>query len=335
MRYKYILFFLILVTACRQKRDVDTSFYYWKTVYKQDSAETNYLRNLKVKNLYVRIMDVDAKRWGSVIPVAPIGFSENLPDSVSIVPVVFITNDVFLSTENLEWLPHKILQFVKGKVNQSGKDNYKELQIDCDWTESTKEKYFSFLTELKKQASGTVISTTLRLHQLKNQSKMGIPPADKVLLMCYNMGNLRKYGTENSILETDELKKYVGENLSKYKLQVDVALPLFSWSVVFRKYNYLGISHQLNESLLKDEKLFSLEENGLYKSKQDIPKLKILKHDEVRYEKSSLTAIEEVAKHLSSNLSEKSVNLIFYHLDKSILKNYTINDLEKITNILH
>ncbi len=334
MRYKYILFLIILLIGCQQKREVNTTFYYWKTVYKQNADESRYLQQLRSKKLYVRIMDVDGQN--EPIPVAPISFADRLPDSLDIVPVVFIVNDVFKnkSEAQVRQLAANVMRFVKGKVGQAGKKGYGELQLDCDWTAGTKAPYFMFLTEMAKLNKGITLSATLRLHQLKNQAGMGIPPVGKVLLMCYNMGNLRKYGKQNSILEVAELQKYAGKNLGYYPMPIDVGLPLFGWAVAFRNGQYIGISKRLAPTDLKNPALFGFDAEGLYQAKTDLPQFGLKKNDEIRYEESKPAQVREVAQYLSRYLSEKPLNLVFYHLDSAILKNHPAHELEKIGDLL-
>ncbi|MEE1946926.1 hypothetical protein VRU48_17500 [Pedobacter sp. KR3-3] len=334
MRYKYILFLIILLIGCQQKREVNTTFYYWKTVYKQNADESKYLQQLHSKRLYVRIMDVDGR--SEPIPVAPISFADPLPDTLGIIPVVYIVNEVFKekTDEQVKRLASNVMRFVKGKVAQAGKKGYRELQLDCDWTASTKKQYFLFLTEVAKLNADRQLSATLRLHQLKNQASMGIPPVNKVLLMCYNMGNLRKYGKQNSILEIAELQKYAGKNLGYYPMPIDVGLPLFSWAVAFRGGQYIGIAKRLELNDLKDPALFGLDAEGLYQAKTDLPQFGLKKNDEIRYEESKPAEVREVAQYLSRYLSEKPLNLVFYHLDSTILKNYPPHELEKIGDLL-
>ncbi|RZL50283.1 MAG: hypothetical protein EOP00_05045 [Pedobacter sp.] len=336
MKCKYILFFIILLTACQQKREVSTSFYYWKTVYKQNKVENHYLHQFKSKKVYVRIMDVDLDINQKAVPIAPITFADSIPQHLEIVPVVYIVNEVLKSQSDaqLEQLAYNILAFVKAKVLQSGQKDYEELQIDCDWTQITRDKYFELLKKLKQHNRTRILSSTLRLHQLKNQEKSGIPPVDKVLLMCYNMGNLRQYGTQNSILDVPELQKYAGKNLGLYPMDIDVALPLFSWCVAFRNKQYAGISKRINISDLQNKAMFSLQNNGLYVAKIDLPTFGLIKNDEVRYEESKVIDIKKTAEYLSSYLSEKPINLIYYHLDNNLLKNYEITQLEEIAYIL-
>ncbi len=337
MNYKYILFFVILLISCKQKREVNTSFYFWKTVYQQNNTEQSYLQHFKSKQLYVRIMDVDRDLDGEPMPVAPISFRNKIPEHIDIIPVVFIVNDLLKNTSDaaLKEMAKNIMRFVNGKVSQAGKQTYTELQIDCDWTATTRQTYFTLLKEIKLLNKDKPLSATLRLHQLKNQEKSGIPPVDKVLLMCYNMGNLRKYGTENSILDVKELEKYVDKNLGYYPMPIDIGLPLFSWAVVFRNQSYAGISKRVKFEDLQIKSNFVKSTNELYMVKTDLPEFGLNKNDEIRFEASKFEDIKQSAIYLERYLSDKPINLLFYHLDEPTLKNFNRDELEEINHILH
>ncbi|WP_461486512.1 hypothetical protein [Pedobacter sp.] len=328
--------FLTLLVGCKQKREVSTSFYFWKTVYQDNKTEQHYLQHFNSKELYVRIMDIDNDEMGVPTPIAPINFKNKLPGHINIIPVVFIVNDVLKNTDDtaLKKMAANIIRFVNGKAAQAGKQNYTALQIDCDWTATTRQAYFSLLKEIKLLSKGKVLSATLRLHQLKNQEKSGVPPVDKVLLMCYNMGNLRKYGSQNSILDLAELKKYANKNLGLYTMPVDLGLPLFSWAVAFRNNAYAGISKKLNKANLADKNKFNFTSQGFYSAKTDLPQFGIYKNDEIRYEESKFEEIKESTAYLAKYIANKPLNLVFYHLDESILKNFSTHDLEEINHIL-
>ncbi len=116
-----------------------------------------------------------------------------------------------------------------------------EIQIDCDWTVGTKDKYFSFLRKMKALNPHKMLSATIRLYPYKYYKKMGIPPVDRGMLMCYNMGRINDLGTTNSIFDLSEMNKYLEGVV--YPLPLDVALPIFSWQVWFREGNFKGIVH--------------------------------------------------------------------------------------------
>lgn len=103
-------------------------------------------------------------------------------------------------------------------------ENIKEIQIDCDWTKSTRNSYFAFMEELHKltQEHNMKLSSTIRLHQLSQ-----VPPkADKGVLMVYNTGDFRDRNEEKPILDVDVVLKYA-DYLSDYNLPLATALPVF------------------------------------------------------------------------------------------------------------
>lgn len=340
MKLRYLLLSLLLFTACRHDRKITSSFYYWKTVYGANTAEMAYSKRLHVNKFYVRIMDVDMDEAGTTpIPISPITFNRKLPDTVTMVPVVFIVNDVLktLNKPALNNLAGKILFFVKGKVEQAGKTNYTELQIDCDWTLSTRDNYFYLLQQLRKQtfAKHQILSVTLRLHQLKNQKRNGVPPADRVMLMCYNMGNLRKYGDQNSILNVAEMKKYVNSNIADYNLPVDIALPLFSWAVAFRDKQYAGISKHVSYRELNNAAQFAKQPGNIYRAKTDLPQYGFKINDEIRWENTSLPALQDAAKYLSGVIKSDTINVAYFHLDEATTQAFKYEELEKVAHLLN
>jgi len=321
---------VFLLCSCHHHppRRINTSFYYWKTVYKNRPAESAYLKHFHVQKLYVRIMDVGFSDEGEIIPISPITFADKLPDSVQIVPVVFIVNDVLkqVSRPQLNALADHIVNYANAKVQQAGKDDYyHELQIDCDWTASTRENYFYLLRRIKQSMASRndMLSVTLRLYQLKKQSNCGVPLADRAMLMCYNMGNLRKHGDQNSILDINELKKYLGDNISRYPMPVDIGLPLFKWAVAFRNKQYIGISKRIKFAQLNDKNQFIFIGNLLYRAKTDLPEYGLLKGDEVRWEEVPVTDLQNAAGNIATLLKTNNLNLIFFHLDQETIAPYT------------
>ncbi|RNL50244.1 hypothetical protein [Pedobacter jejuensis] len=333
-----LLFITLLFTTCKPKVGLNATFYFWRTVYKNQAAETKVIKDLKSKSIYVRIMDVDLNAiTQEPAPVSPITFDDALPKQTDIIPVVYLVNNIFnnLTVAQSNLLVSRIAKFVNAKVIQAGKVTYKELQIDCDWTKNTRDKYFSFLKQLQSNPSlkGKEISVTLRLHQVKNLVSSGIPPVKKVMLMCYNMGNLRKYGEQNSILDMQEMQAYLKNELDKYPLKMDVALPLFSWAVVFRKEKYAGISRQINREQLNNKRLFKRRGNSiLYDLQMDYPQAGLKNGDVIRWEEISVDNLLATSKFLSRYLKPEERNLVFYHLDNDLLKTFKYEDLQKVIN---
>jgi len=198
-------------------------------------------------------------------------------------------------------------------------DSFTELQIDCDWTEKTKEKYFNFLKLLKsKMYADQKLSCTVRLHQYKYRSKTGIPPVDKAMLMCYNMDEIKNYKTKNSIFNEQVLKQYIIDE--KYPIHLDIALPLFAWGVVFRNEAFVGLLNNLNQEDIKaDTNLVSIGAN-LYRFKieAEIGNTYIRKGDVLRLETSD--NMDKAVSFLKAKVVEKDTRISFFHWDYELLK---------------
>lgn len=312
----YILLLLIGIMSCGQKKpQLSSSFYYWKTQFSLSVAEKNALDSLQVQKLYVHFFDIDWDESRSMpIPLAEIAWKDSIFPVQKIVPTVFITNRTLEHLPKTEIAP--LSQKMAAKIQQHLQQislSASEIQIDCDWTESTQSVYFELLAAIKKEFSNVPISATIRLHQIKYFHRTGVPPVDRGMLMCYNLGDVRKEETQNSILAIEDLQKYVVPPV-KYPLPLDIALPIFSWGVVRRNEKTV---HLLNDFVINAEnrKFFteisanqwscdsSHYENGVY----------LYKNDLLRVEKVSQETREKALLLLQPFVNESST-LAFYHL---------------------
>lgn len=325
------------ICSCKGKKarkQTESSFYYWKSIFKLSGFEKNYLDTLQIKTIYVKFFDVD---WDETtkqpVPKAKIIFADTSYKKFNIIPVIFITNECIKKMD-----PSQVLHFADNittllKKTDSANDitNTKEIQIDCDWTISTKDIYFTLLKRIKQSVSATV-SVTIRLHQIKFIAKTGVPPVDKGLLMCYNMGNLKNPATNNSIIENEELKKYTA-TLSSYPLPLDVALPLFEWKVLFRNNIYEGLIENLPDSALSNASSVSKKANQ-YTFLRDttLSSYSFQKNDLLRNEKSDYTEILAVVDEIKNRIKNPNLRVVLYHLDSVILKKYSLHELEAIFN---
>ena len=307
------------------------SFYYWKTVFNLSSEEQKALSDLSVKNLYVKFFDV---AWNetrqAAEPVAKAIFQQKLPTEISITPVVFITQEPL---QNLDSAGLDVLATNLAKLLSESSTNNKvllssEIQLDCDWTANTKDKYFYLINKLKLQPffQKKVISATIRLHQLKFIPQNGVPPVDKGLLMCYNMGNLRYSQTKNSIIDEEELKKYIN-NLDSYKLPLDIALPIFDWWVLFEGNQYKGLVRDFIPGKTNQNK-----ERIQFDKDTNIAGVNFKAGQWLRHEKSEATVIKKCADFISVGLKQKELTVILYHLDEDNLSKYDQNELESFFN---
>ena len=337
-RYILLAASLTIIISCNEKikeRRIERSFYYWRSVFQLNCFEEQQLKQLNVKLIYVKFFDV---AWDEVVrqpvPVAKLQSTNyKLPAGIQIVPTVFITNECIerIDPSQINSLADKLTRLLMS-INSANafSQQIPEIQIDCDWTPKTKEKYFALLKAIKIN-SHTTISATIRLHQVKFTLSAGIPPVDKGLLMCYNMGNLKKMETKNSIIETEELKKYIGK-LDAYPLPLDMALPLFDWKVLFRNNEYSGLIQNLPEESLKGS--FIQKKENRYELLKDtlVQGYSFKKGDVLRSEESNYTTIIAVAEEVSKRLKNTHPRVALYHLDSLLLSKYSSHELENIYN---
>lgn len=327
------LFLVFLFASCknREEREVQRSFYYWKTVFQLSGAEQEALSRHSVNNLYVKFFDVE---WNNSTqtaePVAKSIFQQAPAPEITITPVVFITQEPLVKSDTsaLRQLAANINNLLSSIATNNQLKTSNEVQIDCDWTVKTKDAYFYLIRELKKQSffQDKTVSTTIRLHQLKFISQNGVPPVDKGLLMCYNMGNLRQPQTNNSIIEEDELKKYIN-NLYTYPLPLDIALPIFDWYILLEGAQYKGLVRDFdpgeehrNKGRI-DFKTDTVISGYAFKAGQWL-----------RHETSDPDVVRSCAEHISKKLKTDRVSVILYHLDQKNLSKYNQNDLESFYN---
>lgn len=320
------LFFGLAGCNNRPERQVQPSFYWWRTVFNPSPKELQTLRQYDVRNLYVKLFDVD---WNmekaAAEPVAKSIFSQRQPAGVAITPVVFITQEPLQKADSnsIPQLAVNIAKLLQSIATTDSLQLSNEVQIDCDWTAGTKDIYFHLLGQLKQQPffKNKTLSATVRLHQLKFITQSGVPPVDKGLLMCYNMGNLRHPQTRNSIIDEDELKKYIN-NLNDYPLPLDVALPLFDWWVLFDGAQYKGIVREFQPVGNGNEPVIRFKRDTV------IGSYAFRAGQWLRHETSDATLVKACADRIAKKLKSKTPTVILYHLHEPLISKYTPDELE-------
>ena len=324
MRYNLIFICLLLLSGCKEKHH-QVNFYYWKSRIDIDETEQKYFNALKSERLYIRFFDVDIQE-GEIIPLAKINpFDPQILDT-EYIPVVFITNRCFsdISSEQLNSLVNHIHDLIGQICLKNIIPDIKEIQIDCDWTEKTKNDYFLFLEKLQ-QASRKNISCTIRLHQVKYYEKTGIPPVSKGYLMCYATSDPRESSVGNSILDITLLKEYTSR-INSYPLDFDIALPIYSWGVVT---NHLGKVKLINNVKIADIETYPFEQKStnIFEATDDFffHDIFMNKGFSLRIETISPTLLKEARQYLDSKI-ERPYDLVYYHLDRSFLEQYKFED---------
>ncbi|RXI28614.1 hypothetical protein [Aliarcobacter trophiarum] len=287
-----------------KNKELFASYYFWENSYKTE---------IKNEKLYIKVLDI---YYSNQLEIIKTNFATKPPKEF--IPVIYITNKT-MQNINYKTLSQNILRALK-----SFDFNFNELQIDCDWSDSSRDNYFLFLNELKNSLNIT-FSSTIRLHQIKYFKKTGVPPVDYGVLMYYNMSNLGDFDTKNYILDNSEAKKY-HYNFDKYPLRLKLALPLYSQAVQFRDKKAINLFENISSKDFKNENFIKIEENryktlsshyfkGKYIYKDDIFRLEEPKEDELK------TALKDF-----KELSKNSFNEVIFYTIKYKLK----YNLEKI-----
>ena len=319
-----------MFSACNTRRSHDVDFYYWKSKCEIGETERDYFSQLESKRLFVRLFDVDVES-GKAVVVGPIqAFSKKqLPnDSTKGIPVVFITNPTFLDyvgDSAVDRLVTNVNSTIEHIMNAAGV-GYNEIQIDCDWTQRTKEPYFRFLKQLAGQ-SGRDISCTLRLHQIRDRQKTGVPPVSRGSLMCYATSSPMEGDTHNSILDMELLKAYTA-NINDYPLDFDVVLPIYSWGIVTNHVGEVKLINGLTEDDLQTS-MFEKKDEHLYLIKEDgfIQGMYVNRGFTVKIEDITPELLAEAKQYLDHQI-DRDFPWVYFHLSHGFLTRYTIENLK-------
>lgn len=319
------------------KNSVTKSVYFWKNTFTVSAENNKVLKNLGITKVYCKIMDVDWSPLYHAYPLSETSFIHEDFLKQQFVPVVFITNRTMQKCDKTEIseLAKKLWRKIKPLENHF---YVNEIQLDCDWTETSRENYFLLIEALKK-TSNKEISTTIRLHQYKYRSKTGIPPADKGMLMCYNLGDIKNTKTDNSIYSKKEALKYFTPT-TPYPLPLDIALPTFSWGLLFRQNQFAAIIDELNDkkinslSYLKpiSANTFQVMKDTVLARPAAFNDLYLRFGDIIRYEKIDAAAFTSSAKVSHQAINNDNFSVAFFSFDTATINTIGKKTYEKVYN---
>ncbi|MEC5164513.1 hypothetical protein RCH18_000229 [Flavobacterium sp. PL11] len=328
-KYLYLsLFTIVFFFSCNLRDKPAIAFYYWKTNFKLSQSEIDVLENNNVKKLYIRYFDIDLDAKNQPYPLAPIHF-QTKTNNYTIVPVIYIKNKVMLNkATDVNDLAKKTIEYII-QINNKNKINIQEIQIDCDWTLASREQYLQFIETFKK-VSNKKLSATIRLHQIKYYTKTKIPAVDKGVLMYYNMGVIAA-DSLNSIYDKNIADRYL-KSLENYPLQLDIALPIYSWGVHIRDQQVIGLRNKILLSEFKKDSNFAFNNKNYFRVKYSNYKNgRFYKsNDIVKLERISRHNLIEMASDLREHLKKTPQEIIFYDLDELNLKDYEKNIFEHV-----
>ncbi|PHI20199.1 hypothetical protein CEQ90_08385 [Lewinellaceae bacterium SD302] len=316
------------------------------------------LHLLEEPELFVKCFDVT---WSGGRPEAVAQLEieykdEGAPLPFRIVPVVFITNEVMrrVSNDGSMELAQNILLLLDnllgyqtcpacpqgGRGSSAGESpqssSYRELQIDCDWTAGSRKSYFKFLSDLKSLLPEEVtLSVTVRLHQFRDRKAQGIPPADRGSLMVYNVGDLNRWETENSIIDSNITTNYLtNAGQGEYPLALDLALPLYQWGAVYRQGKLAYLIDELGVDDLSDSLRFeSLNQHRYFVSQKTyLDGYLLYSGDNIRLESSPYGTLSAVAKQLSIVPSFEEQRLLFYRIGSELSETTSASKLRNLSH---
>lgn len=300
-----ILLLATLLASCRndEARGSMRSVYYWSTTLNIDSTKMAFVKKYSISRIYVRYFDVVNNKEGRAVPNATLSFATKVPQGIDIVPTVFVM------PECLRQDRHHLAQLIVRRVMQMSQTNdvynVREIQIDCDWTQSTRQLYDDFMQAMLDEchSQGLQLSSTIRLHQLSQLP----PPADRGVLMMYNTGDATNIQCHKPILDMRDAAPYL-QYLAQYRLPLSTAYPIFAWRILFRGGRFVGFVHY----------------DGEYP---------MLPDDSIAIRQPSASDIMEAVKAVQSLRPEANAEIILFDLSNNNINHLNHKDYETILNL--
>ena len=350
-----VLLLLFFFSCKKPQAVVQRAYYFWRTNDASD-AERAFLKQHGVQKLYAHLLDVD---WSEVYGAVPVAGNdiERINHhiwqydsfAVDMVPVVFITNKTFerIDSAAIPELAKRIIRRCLPSYDDVDKRHEKkhylhqyggplrpgELQFDCDWTEKTAARYFYFLREIKRllPSDSIQISATIRLHQFRYPEKTGVPPVSRGMLMVYNLSSPKQYGAGNSIFDEKKASPYFTRP-KKYPLPLDIALPAWSWCLIFRNQQLYQIENGLSEKDL--QKLSFLKPAGkhIYTVTKDTVyrELFLRPGDEIKAEGISEATLKDAARLAKGAVNTDAFSVSLFELSEKEFENYNRETIHQV-----
>lgn len=295
-----------LTLSCSKPKPMPTtmrSVYYWSTTLNMDSVKTAFMRNYDISRMYIRYFDVVADQSGRAVPNATLKFATDVPQGIDIVPTVFVMPECL--RQDRSRLASLIVKRVVQMNETNDVYNVKEIQIDCDWTQSTRQLYAEFMQAMMRECHSRhlKLSSTIRLHQLAQTP----PPADRGVLMMYNTGDATDIRCHKPILDMHDAVPYL-PRLNDYKLKLSTAYPIFTWRILFRGGRFVGFIHN----------------DGEYP---------ILPSDSIALRQPSAADIIEAVNVIGSRRPDANNEIILFDLNNHNINRLKHKDYEKILNM--
>jgi hypothetical protein len=327
----------LVLAGCQRRAPATRAFYYWRTTFTLSPVERAALDRHRVQRLYLRLFDVVWDKTAAT-PVGRIEFNQPVPANLDVVPVVYLANSVFEKEPKAEDLAGRVWSLATGMADNGG-FRFRQMQVDCDWSDRTREAFFAFCRTLRQLAHGARVglSATIRLHQIKYPQRTGVPPVDRGMLMFYNVGQLTAEPARTTIFNAEDADRYVSF-VEDYRLPLDAALAVFSWGIHSRDGEIVGLINKTTAATL--DGVPALRREGEQRYRAAAPSLLhgtyLQEGDTVVLETMTPPLTRQSVALLARHFHPRAAwSLALFDLDERNLKNYGPQDLEDIYSGLH
>lgn len=235
IRVAVTVVFCVLIAACGS-RPAATGLYYWKTSLDWSDADTARLSDAGVDRVGLRLFD-----WGERGEEGPLAVRNAIPASVDVEPVVYVTVaklEAWTALHDPGAEAGLLLSHVDTALSAAWKGGVpRTYQLDADWTARTKTAWFAVAASFRElvHARKAQFEVTVRLHQYRDRTTQGIPPADRGVLMLYGAGD--------AVLDPTLVHGYLTS--SPYPLPLVPAFPVYSQARQYNGYGRLVALHRL------------------------------------------------------------------------------------------
>lgn len=326
LRWSPLLFLPVIALGFFRTEEKDPvvipSAFRWRNSYWLEGGEEQAITRNGIQRVYHKLLDIDWNPANGAHPVSVVripyqwrNYSErngDWTDRVELVPCIYITNNTFLKLDDAgtDLLARNLLR----KLRMELPEKVRGVLLDCDWSAKTKDRFFR-LTRIMNDSLDVPLTVTVRLHQYAQPAKTGVPPADRGMLMPYNVGTITDPGDVNSIFDRATAEPYFAQ-AKPYPLPLDIGLPAFSWGVQFRNGAFVGVlqDQQVQDALSLG--LLTGETNGTLQVTQEnnehMPQLHL--GDVVRVERMTPEVIAQVAELARTAVNSDTLAVAYFEL---------------------
>jgi hypothetical protein len=237
---RFLVSVMFLFPCCNEANKVakvERSFFLERRLFQMSEPELAALKKLQAKKLYVNFFNVIwNKKNLTPVPANKLEFKDSSSKIIStagftIVPVINLSNEILekIDTSKLIALGEKINYLLGEMIREIKVKNIRQIQIDCEWTNETKEKYFDFLQyfRLILKLKDRELSAAIRFHNTLFTGRADIPPVNRGLLAAFSFEHMKQLNSSDSIVDAEQLKKFIN-NPDDYPIPLDIALPLYN-----------------------------------------------------------------------------------------------------------